>query len=80
MPMIQDRRHSSVWLMKKDLIFLKMKDPNFNWEQMREISLAMEYGLNPNALCDPEISAESMEKSDIVLWISKVFLKMQKKR
>lgn len=29
---------------------------------MREISLAMEYGLNPNALCDPEISAESMEK------------------
>ncbi len=29
---------------------------------MREISLAMEYGLNPDTLCDPEIGAESMEK------------------
>ena len=47
---------------EKGLDISKMKDPNFNWEQMREISLAMEYGLNPNALCDPEISAESMEK------------------
>ena len=47
---------------EKGLDISKMKDPKFNWEQMREISLAMEYGLNPNALCDPEISAESMEK------------------
>lgn len=39
-----------------------MKDPKFNWEQMREISLAMEYGLKPDTLCDPEINAESMEK------------------
>lgn len=44
-----------------------MKDPKFNWEQMREISLAMEYGLNPDTLCDPEIGAESMEKLDTVL-------------
>ena len=48
--------------MSKELDISKMKDPRFNWEQMREISLAMEYGLNPDTLCDPEISAESMEK------------------
>lgn len=47
---------------EKGLDISKMKDPNFNWEQMREISLAIEYGLNPDTLCDPEISAESMEK------------------
>ena len=47
---------------EKGLDISKMKDPKFNWEQMREISLAMEYGLNPDTLCDPEISAESMEK------------------
>lgn len=47
---------------EKGLDVSKMKDPKFNWEQMREISLAMEYGLNPDILCDPEISAESMEK------------------
>ncbi|RHU61573.1 DUF5011 domain-containing protein [Coprobacillus sp. TF10-10] len=47
---------------EKGLDISKMKDPNFNWEQMREISLAMEYGLNPDTLCDPEIGAESMEK------------------
>ena len=47
---------------EKNLDISKMKDPRFNWEQMREISLAMEYGLNPDTLCDPEISAESMEK------------------
>lgn len=47
---------------EKGLDISKMKDPSFNWEQMREISLAMEYGLNPDTLCDPEISAESMEK------------------
>ena len=57
-----------------------MKDPNFNWEQMREISLAMEYGLNPNALCDPEISAESMEKIRYSLMDQQSVLKMQKKR
>ena len=47
---------------EKGLDISKMKDPKFNWEQMREISLAMEYGLNPDTLCDPEIGAESMEK------------------
>lgn len=47
---------------EKNLDISKMKDPRFNWEQMREISLAMEYGLNPDTLCDPKISAESMEK------------------
>ena len=47
---------------EKNLDISKMKDPRFNWEQMREISLAMEYGLKPDTLCDPEISAESMEK------------------
>lgn len=47
---------------EKGLDISKMKDPRFNWEQMREISLAMEYGLTPDTLCDPEISAESMEK------------------
>lgn len=47
---------------EKGLDISKMKDPKFNWEQMREISLAMEYGLNPDTLCDPEINAESMEK------------------
>lgn len=47
---------------EKGLDISKMKDPKFNWEQMREISLAMEYGLNPDTLCEPEISAESMEK------------------
>lgn len=47
---------------EKNLDISKMKDPRFNWEQMREISLAMEYGLNPDTLCDSEISAESMEK------------------
>ena len=47
---------------EKGLDISKMKDPSFNWEQMREISLAMEYGLNPDTLCDSEISAESMEK------------------
>lgn len=47
---------------EKGLDISKMKDPKFNWEQMREISLAMEYGLTPDTLCDPEISAESMEK------------------
>lgn len=47
---------------EKGLDISKMKDPSFNWEQMREISLAMEYGLTPDTLCDPEISAESMEK------------------
>ena len=47
---------------EKGLDVSKMKDPKFNWEQMREISLAMEYGLTPDTLCDPEISAESMEK------------------
>lgn len=47
---------------EKGLDISKIKDPKFNWEQMREISLAMEYGLNPDTLCDPEISAESMEK------------------
>ena len=47
---------------EKGLDISKMKDPRFNWEQMREISLAMEYGLNPDTLCDPEINAESMEK------------------
>lgn len=47
---------------EKGLDISKMKDPKFNWEQMREILLAMEYGLNPDTLCDPEINAESMEK------------------
>ena len=47
---------------EKGLDISKMKDPKFNWEQMREISLAMEYGLTPDTLCDSEISAESMEK------------------
>ena len=47
---------------EKGLDISKMKDPKFNWEQMREISLAMEYGLTPDTLCDPEINAESMEK------------------
>ena len=47
---------------EKNLDISKMKCPRFNWEQMREISLAMEYGLNPDTLCDPEINAESMEK------------------
>lgn len=47
---------------EKGLDISKIKDPRFNWEQMREISLAMEYGLNPDALCDFEINAESMEK------------------
>lgn len=47
---------------EKGLDISKIRDPRFNWEQMREISLAMEYGLNPDALCDPEINAESMEK------------------
>lgn len=47
---------------EKGLDISKMKDPKFNWEQMREISLAMEYGLNPDTLCDPEIGAEAMEK------------------
>lgn len=47
---------------EKGLDISKMKDPKFNWEQMREISLTMEYGLNPDTLCDPEINAESMEK------------------
>ena len=47
---------------EKGLDISKMKGPKFNWEQMREISLAMEYGLTPDTLCDPEISAESMEK------------------
>ena len=47
---------------EKNLDISKMKDPRFNWEQMREISLAMEYGLKPDTLCDPEINAESMEK------------------
>lgn len=47
---------------EKGLDISKMKDPRFNWEQMREISLAMEYGLTPDTLCDPEISAESIEK------------------
>ena len=47
---------------EKGLDISKMKDPKFNWEQMREISLAMEYGLKPDTLCDPEINAESMEK------------------
>lgn len=47
---------------EKGLDISKMKDPKFNWEQMREISLAMEYELNPDTLCDPEINAESMEK------------------
>ncbi|MEI3401696.1 immunoglobulin-like domain-containing protein [Faecalibacillus faecis] len=47
---------------EKGLDISKMKDPKFNWEQMREILLSMEYGLNPDTLCDPEINAESMEK------------------
>lgn len=47
---------------EKALDISKMKDPKFDWEQMREISLAMEYGLKPDTLCDPEINAESMEK------------------
>ena len=34
---------------------------------MREISLAMEYGLNPDTLCDPEINAENLwRRFDIV--------------
>lgn len=65
---------------EKGLDISKMKDPKFNWEQMREISLAMEYGLNPDTLCDPEINAESMEKIRYSLMVSKVFLKMQKKK
>lgn len=47
---------------EKKLDVSVMKNPKYNWEQMREILLAMEYGINPEPLCDPEISAESMEK------------------
>lgn len=47
---------------EKQLDVSVMKDPKYNWEQMREILLAMEYGIDPEPLCDPEISAESMEK------------------
>lgn len=47
---------------EKQLDISVMKNPKYNWEQMREILLAMEYGLNPEPLCDPDINADSMEK------------------
>lgn len=44
------------------------KNPLYDWEQMREIALAMEYGLDPRPLCDPTISSESMENIRIHLF------------
>lgn len=53
---------------EKGLDISKMKDPKFNWEQMREISLAMEFGLDPAPLCNPNISSEAMENIRIHLF------------
>ena len=45
-----------------------IKDPRYDWQQMREIALAMEYGLDPSPLCDHDISSESMDNIRIHLF------------
>ncbi|MCD8027998.1 MAG: DUF5011 domain-containing protein [Erysipelotrichaceae bacterium] len=38
-----------------------LKNPKYDWEQMREIRLSLEYGVDPTAFCNPEIPSESMQ-------------------
>lgn len=46
---------------EKGLDLDKVKNPQYDWEQMREIIIAMDYGINPTPLCDPSIPSQSME-------------------
>lgn len=39
----------------------KVKSPQYDWEQMREIIIAMDYGNDLTPLCDPSIPSQSME-------------------
>lgn len=63
---------------EKGLNLDMMKNPLYDWEQMREIALAMEYGLDPSPLCDPTISSESMGISEFICLKIRVCLKMPK--
>lgn len=53
---------------EKGLDLDRIKDPRYDWQQMREIILAMEYGIDPAPLCDSSISSESMENIRIHLF------------
>lgn len=46
---------------EKGLDLDKVKNPQYDWEQMREIIIAMDYGIDPTPLCDPSIPSQSME-------------------
>ena len=50
---IADKKHL-------DLSYFSTK---YDWEQMREIRLCLEDGMDPSFICDPHISAKSMQKS-----------------
>lgn len=38
-----------------------LKNPKYDWEQMREIRLCLAKGINPAQLCNPDIPSEAME-------------------
>ena len=46
---------------KKGLELSYLQDPRLDWEQMREIAVALEYGVDPSSFCNPDIPAENME-------------------
>lgn len=45
---------------KLDLDYLA--NPLLDWEQMREIIICMEFGIDPTPLCNPNIPSEDLEK------------------
>lgn len=53
---------------EKSLDLDMIKNPKYDWEQMREIRLCMEYDIDPSALCDYNIPSDSMEKIRIHLF------------
>jgi|AKZA01.1.fsa_nt_gi hypothetical protein len=47
---------------KKGLDIAKLANPKFDWEQLREIIICMEYDVDPSPLLNPSIDSEDMEK------------------
>lgn len=47
---------------KKGLDIEKLANPKYDWEQLREIIICMEYDIDPSPLLNPGIESEDMEK------------------
>lgn len=53
---------------QKNLNLDYLKNPKYDWEQMREIRIALEYGIDPTAFCNPDIPSDAMQDIRITLF------------